>query len=131
MVNRKIAEELFARLSASDVPGVLDLLTDDATWLAAGRRELLPAAGTYDKRRLEKLFKAMLGQLKNGLKMTVKGVIAEGDKVSVEAESYGELANGRVYNQHYHFLIEFRDGKISAVREYLDTQHAHAVWYGN
>ena len=37
----------------------------------AGRREDLPAAGTYDKRRLEKLFKAMLGQLKSGLKMIV------------------------------------------------------------
>ena len=130
-MNRKIAEKLFERLSAGDVPGTLALLTDDATWLAAGRRELLPAAGTYDKRRLEKLFKAMLGQLKHGLKMTVKGMIAEGDKVALEAESYGELQNGRVYNQHYHFLIEFRDGKISAVREYLDTQHAHAVWYGN
>jgi hypothetical protein len=35
-----------------------------------------------------------------------------------------------VYNQLYHFLLEFRGGKICAVREYLDTQHAHAVWFG-
>ena len=61
--------------------------------------------------------------------MTVKGTIAEGERVAMEAESYGELTNGRVYNQHYHFVFEFRDGKISAVREYLDTQHAHAVWF--
>ncbi|HEX9730514.1 MAG TPA: hypothetical protein VGG06_00830 [Thermoanaerobaculia bacterium] len=26
-------------------------------------------------------------------------------------------------------LMEIRDGKISAVREYLDTQHALAVWF--
>jgi len=127
--NRKLAKDLFARLSAGDVAGALATLTDDATWLAAGRRELLPAAGIYDKRRLEKLFKAMLSQLKSGLKMTVKGMIAEGDRIALEAESYGELQNGRVYNQHYHFLIEFRGGRICAVREYLDTQHAHAVWY--
>jgi ketosteroid isomerase-like protein len=61
--------------------------------------------------------------------MTVKGMVAEGDRVAVEAESHGELANGRVYRQSYHFLFEFRGGRISAVREYLDTQHAHAVWY--
>ena len=127
--NRKLAKDLFARLSSGDVAGALATLTDDATWLAAGRRELLPAAGIYDKRRLEKLFKAMLGQLKSGLKMTVKGMIAEGDRIALEAESYGELQNGHVYNQHYHFLIEFRGGRICAVREYLDTQHAHAVWY--
>ena len=128
-MNRQVAEELFAKLSAGDVPGALATMTDDATWTAAGRRELLPAAGTYDKRRLEKLFNAMLGQLKNGLKMTLKGMVAEGDKLALEAESYGELRNGRIYNQHYHFLIEFRGGRICAVREYLDTQHAHAVWY--
>jgi uncharacterized protein len=128
--NRKVAEELFARLSAGDVPGALATMTEDATWLAAGRRELLPAAGTYNKERLARLFKAMLGQLKNGLRMRVKGVIADGDKLAVEAESYGELANGRVYNQQYSFVIEFRSGKICAVREYLDTQHAYDVWYG-
>ena len=128
-MNRKVAEELFARLGAGDIAGALATMTDDATWLIPGKRELNPVAGSYDKRRLEKLFKAMLGQLKSGLKMTVKGMIAEGDKLSLEAESYGELQNGRVYNQHYHFLLEFRDGRICAVREYLDTQHAHAVWY--
>ena len=61
--------------------------------------------------------------------MTIKDLIAEDNRVALEAESYGELMNGRVYNQHCGFVIEFRDGKISAVREYLDTQHAHAVWY--
>ena len=80
--------------------------------------------------RLEKLFNAMLGQLKSGLKMTLKGNgVAEGDKLSLEAESLGHLNNGRTYNQHYHFLIEFRGGKICAVREYLDTQHAYNVWH--
>jgi ketosteroid isomerase-like protein len=127
--NRKLAEKLFDCLSAGDVPGALATMTDDATWLAAGRRELLPAAGTYNKERLARLFNAMLGQLKSGLKMTLKGSIAEGDRLALEAESYGELKNGRVYNQRYSFVIEFRDGRICAVREYLDTQHAHAVWY--
>ena len=35
----------------------------------------------------------------------------------------GELRNGRIYNQEYHFSMTIRDGKISGVREYLDTQH--------
>jgi ketosteroid isomerase-like protein len=52
-----------------------------------------------------------------------------GDKVAVEVESYGELKNGRVYKQEYHPLITIRDGRISAVREYLDTQHVFATWF--
>jgi len=129
--NRKVADRLFACLTAGDVAGALATMTDDVTWVAAGRRELLPAAGTYTKERLARLFNAMLGRLQGGLRMTLKGAVAEGDKLALEAESYGELTNGRIYNQHYHFLIEFRDGKICAVREYLDTQHAHAVWYAS
>jgi ketosteroid isomerase-like protein len=62
-----------------------------------------------------------------GLKVTPKAITAEGDRVALEAESYGELANGKVYNNQYHVLMEIRNGKIQAVREYMDTQHAHAV----
>jgi ketosteroid isomerase-like protein len=60
--------------------------------------------------------------------MTVKSAIAEGDQLAVEVESEGDLKNGRQYRQQYHFAMQFRDGKICAVREYLDTQHAYDVW---
>jgi uncharacterized protein len=49
--------------------------------------------------------------------------------VALEVESDGELLNGRRYNQQYHFLLTVREGKISAVREYLDTQHVFATWF--
>ena len=126
--NKATVRELFDRFSNSDIDGVMDLLTDDATWLIPGKPELFPTAGPYSKERIARLFHRMLSQLPGGLKFTLESVIGEGDKVAVEAESYGELSNGRVYNQHYHFLMECRDGKICAIREYLDTQHAFAVW---
>jgi len=78
---------------------------------------------------MARLFHTMFDQLKGGLKMTVKSLIAEGDKVAVEVESWGELQNGRVYNNEYHFLMTIRDGKIHEVREYLDTQHVFATWF--
>ena len=127
--NRKVADQLFERLSAGDIPGALALLTDDVAWLVAGRREDLPTAGTYDKKRIEKLMSAMLGQMKTPMTFTLTGRVAEGDKVAVEAESVGHLKNGRTYTQHFPFLLEFRGGKICAVREYLDTIHAYNVWY--
>ena len=127
--NKQLAGELFARFTAGDIPGVLGMMTDDATWKIPGRKADLPTAGVHTKEKIARVFHAMLGELKGGaLKMTVKGAIAEGDQVAVEAESYGELKNGRIYSQQYHFLMTFRDGKISAVREYLDTQHAFLVW---
>jgi len=126
--NKRIAAELFARFSASDIAGVMGLMTPDATWRVPGKPELSRVAGIYDKDRVQRLFQRMLAQLKDGLKMTVIGSIAEGDQVAVEVESTGDLHNGREYRQQYHFLITFREGKISSVREYLDTHHAHDVW---
>ncbi len=127
-VNRQIVHDLFARFTASDIDGVMSLLTDNATWRVPGKPELNRAAGDYDKEKLRRLFDRMLSQLENGLTMTVLSTVAEGDRVAAEIESSGDLRNGRRYRQQYHFLIEFRDGKIASVREYLDTQHAWDVW---
>lgn len=127
--NKKTASEFFDCLNTNNVARVLDMMADDATWWIAGKPEHLPAAGVYNKEKIARLFYNMGEQFKNGIKMTVKNLIAEGDKVALEAESYGELKNGRIYNQQYHFLMTIRDGKIIEVREYLDTQHVFAVWF--
>ena len=127
--NKKVASELFDRFNENDIDGVLNMLADDATWWLPGKPGQIPLVGTQSKEQIARVFQNMGGRLKDGLKMTVKGLVAEGDKVAVEVESYGELKNGRVYNQEYHFLITIRDGKISEVREYLDTQHVLSVWF--
>src|SRR6185369_1031167 len=127
--NKRIATEFFARISASDIPGVLAMMADDATWWLAGKPGAAPIIGVQTKEQMERLFGVMMSQLESGLKMTVKSIVAEGDKVALEAESYGRLRNGRVYNQEYHFAMTIRGGKIVAVREYLDTQHTFATWF--
>ena len=127
--NKQLAAEFFARFNANDIAGALDAMTDDATWWIAGKPEQLPAAGVHRKDQIARLFHNMAGRLKNGLRMTVKSAIAEGDKVALEVESHGELHNGRIYSQEYHMLMTIRDGKVSAVREYLDTQHVFATWF--
>ena len=127
--NKRLVEQLFTRFGAGDVPGVLALLAEDATWKIPGKRPEMPTAGVLSKEKIARVFHAMVGELKSGLRMTLKNAVAEGDQLAVEAESWGELKNGRVYNNEYHFLMTFRDGKISAVREYLDTQHAFLTWF--
>jgi ketosteroid isomerase-like protein len=126
--NRATAQRFFELFSASDLDGVMALMTDDATWRIPGKKELTPTAGLYTKERIGRLFRRMLDNLTTGLQMTVISSIAEGNRVALEVTSSGDLKNGRLYRQEYHFLMEFRDGKISAVREYLDTQHAHDIW---
>jgi ketosteroid isomerase-like protein len=127
--NKQLTAEFFARFSANDIAGVLDTMTDDATWWIAGKPGLAPTAGVKSKAQIARVFDRLLGQLKNGLKMTVKGSIAEGDQVAVQLESYGELKNGGIYNNEYHTLVTFRGERICAVLEYMDTQHVFATFF--
>lgn len=129
--NKATCARLFERFSAGDVPGVLALMADDASWWLPGKPGQLPVVGTRSKAQIARLFQAMESQLEGPLAMTVKSAIAEGDEVAMEVESLGRLKNGRTYNQEYHFRIVLRDGKISAVREYLDTLHVQAVWFAD
>jgi len=127
--NKQIAREFFSRFSANDIAGALDTMAEDASWWIAGKPGSTPVAGIQSKTQIARIFYRMVEQATDGLRMTVKGMTAEADRVALEIESYGKLENGRIYNQEYHTLMVIRDGKISAVREYLDTQHVFEVWF--
>jgi uncharacterized protein len=127
--NKRIARSFFERLNARDVPGALDVLSDDVSYWIIGRRETIPSAGTHNKERMARIFAAMMERLENGMDMSVKNAIAEGDQVALEVEGYGPLKNGRVYNNQYHILMRIRGNKIVEVHEYLDTQHVYETWY--
>ena len=47
--------------------------------------------------------------------------------VAVEAETLGTRADGKIYNNRYHYLVIVRDGMICERREYLDTIHANEL----
>ena len=125
--NKSVVLGFFENFSAGKAEEALGMMTDDATWWIAGNFEL---SGTKTKAEFAEVAKGLGEAMPNGLKITPKGITAEGDRVAVEAESYGELANGKVYNNQYHFMIEMQDGKIQAVREYLDTIHAKEILVG-
>ncbi len=76
---------------------------------------------------IEPLMGGILGAFPNGLRFTIEGMTAEGDRVAIEAESHGEHESGRVYHNQYHFLMVIRDGRIQEFKEYLDTEHAREV----
>lgn len=125
--NKQAVTEFMKVFSGGDVDTILDSMTDDATWWVAGT---IPGiSGTKDKAG----FGAMLGGIAEStttgaITLTPLAFTAEGERVAVETESYAELKNGRVYNNLYHFVFTVRDGKIASVKEFLDTEHATAVF---
>jgi ketosteroid isomerase-like protein len=126
--NKSIVREFLDVFSTGDVPRILERLHDDATWAVLGKVEGF--AGTRSKAEMGTLLEGVVTMYKAGaLRLTPRELTAEGDRVVVEAEGYGELTNGRVYNPQYVLVFEIADGKVKRVREYLDTQHAFDIFF--
>jgi len=60
----------------------------------------------------------MAAQMVSPLKIWIVSMMGEDDKVAVEAKSHGEMKNGKLYENAYHFLFKLRNGKICNCREY-------------
>ena len=122
-INKARVRKFLDSFSNGSVPRILENLHEDALWWVPGT---LPGlSGSYTMAQISELLAPMGTLYKPGtLRVTPLEMTAENDRVAVEASSYAELHNGRIYNNSYHFLFELRDGKISQVKEYMDTHHA-------
>jgi ketosteroid isomerase-like protein len=126
--NKAVANEFLRVFSSGDVPAILDRLDDGATWWVSGKAEGF--AGTKSKEEMGKLLEGVVTVYKAGaLQVKPVAMIAEGDRVVVEVEAYGELTNGRVYNPESVWILQVKGDKVTSVREYLDTQHAQEVFF--
>lgn len=93
-------------------------------------RDSFPVAGDLSKAEFIEHMNRFHSSIPHGIQITVGGFTAEGDRVAVEAKSRAVLANGNTLEQVYHFLFEIKDGRVVAVREYIDTAHALAAFNG-
>jgi ketosteroid isomerase-like protein len=127
--NKAIVAQFFEIFSSGDVPALLEALADGGSWWVSGRLEGM--SGRYDKASFGPLVEGTKAIYKSGsLSITPVSMICEGECVAVEATGFAELADGRTYSPHYHFLVTLRDGKVFEVREYMDTQHAKETFFG-
>jgi uncharacterized protein len=62
--------------------------------------------------------------------LTFQHFHADGEWGTVEATMAATLANGNHYINDYCFVLEFRDGLIHRVREYVDTARGHRMIFG-
>lgn len=124
--NKRVARQLVEGLGAGDGAQAFDQLHEDAVWTVMADPVVFPVLGSMSKTSFASHIRAFLGALPTGIQVTVTGITAEGNRVAVEAKSVAALPNGKVLNQVYHFLFEFRDNLVIAAREYIDTAHAVA-----
>jgi ketosteroid isomerase-like protein len=119
---RRVVLDFVDRINAGDVAAALALVDEDATWWLPPS---LPVAGGLHRGRDAILHDFMLpvGMLfaEGRPAIDVRGTTVEGGRVAVEWVARATSHAGVPYENHYHVLFEVRDGRIRAVREYMDA----------
>lgn len=118
--NKRIARAYLEALGRGDLEASQGLLAEDAQWIIPQDPDLSPLAGAYDKAGVARLLSGLTKVLPEGVKFTVIGETAEGDRVALEVVSQANSSAGPMSNR-YHFLFVIRDGKIVLGKEYADS----------
>lgn len=126
--NEQLVRSFFETLSTGDLERVRLLLHEQATWTPMGTG--IPGAGGAKGRDaiINDFLAPVRGMFEEGdPKVKVNTVISKGSLVACETQGLGRLKNGKQYNNRYAWMIEIKDDKIFAVREYMDTYHVSTL----
>ena len=119
--NVRIVKDFFAAIGRGDEQGLLALAAEDIEWIIPG--EDWPLAGTH---RGHAGLAKVLQKASNEVEMTYLAppeFVAQGDRVLVVGFATGRVkATNRTFKDDWVFDVTVRDGKVTKIREYIDTQ---------
>ena len=119
--NVQIVKDFFVALGSGDKRGLLALAAKDIEWIIPG--EGWPLAGTY---RGHAELVAVLKKASKEVEMkypTPPEFVAQGDRVLVVGFATGRIkATNKTFQDDWVFDITVRDGKVTNIQEYIDTQ---------
>jgi ketosteroid isomerase-like protein len=126
--NEQIVRSFFETLSSGNLERIRSLFHEQATWavMVTG----IPGAG--EKKGRNAIIDEFLGPIRGMFvdgdpKVKIERTIAQGPFVATEARGIGQLKNGKKYDNRYVFVIEIKDDKIFALREYMDSYHVSTL----
>jgi uncharacterized protein len=119
--NVQVVKDFFAAMGGGDRQSLLALVADDIEWIIPG--EDWPLAGTHRGH-------AGLADLLQKASDTVETsfpkppeFVAQGDRVLVVGFATGKVkATNKTFDDDWVFAITVRNGKVTNIREYVDTQ---------
>ena len=118
--NKQLIRDAFEAWSRGDGRAFFKLVADDVRWTVIGST---PISGTYhSKREFREVVRRLSERFTTELKVTVRDVFADGDKVAIQFESHAQGKNGTPYDQTYCWVTRLADGRVREVIAYLDTE---------
>jgi len=119
--NVQIVKDAFAAIGRGDMQGLLALSAEDIEWIIPG--EDWPLAGTRRGHAgLADLFQTQSESMETTF-MEPREFVAQGDRVLVVGFARGRVkATNKTWEDDWVFAITVRNGKLTSIREYIDTQ---------
>src|ERR1017187_5626095 len=119
--NLQIVKDLLAAMGRGDKQGLLALVANDIEWIIPG--EDWPLAGTYRGHAgLADLLQKASERVETSFPEPPE-FVAQGDRVLVIGFARGKIkATNRTFEDDWVFAITVRNGKVTNIREYIDTQ---------
>jgi uncharacterized protein len=119
--NVQIVKDFFAAMGSSDKHGLLALSAGDIEWIIPGKH--WPLAGTHRGHTgLAELLQKASKELETSFPEPPE-FVAQGDRVLVVGFATGKIkATNKTFEDHWVFAITVRNGKVTKIREYIDTQ---------
>ncbi len=118
--NVQTVKDFFAALGSGDKQRLLALVAEDIQWIIPGQD--WPLAGTHRGHQglAEVLQKASEMEISSP---TPSEYVAQGDRVLMIGFATGKVkATNRKFEDHFVFAMTVRNGKVTNIREYVDTQ---------
>jgi len=119
--NIQTVKDFFAALGSGDKQRLLSLVVEDIEWIVPG--EDWPLAGTH---RGHAGLADVLQKASEEVEMTYPEppeFVAQGDRVLVVGVATGKIkATNKPFKDNWVFDITVRNGKVTKIREYIDTQ---------
>lgn len=118
--SRAVVQRWLELAGSGDVDGAFALFADDAVWSNIGTTRF---SGDFVGRDdiLERLITPLFAELEAGISSELEAVIADGERVVVLSRGSAAKRDGTAYNNTYAQIFTVRGGRITAVREYMDT----------
>jgi len=119
--NVQIVKNFFAAMGSGDKQGLLGLSAENIEWIIPG--EHWPLAGTHrGHAELAALLQKASEMLETSYPKPAE-FVAQGDRVLVVGLATGRIkATNRTFEDNWVFDITVRNGKVTNIREYIDTQ---------
>jgi uncharacterized protein len=118
--NVQTVKDFFAAIGGGDKQGLLALVAEDIEWIVPG--EDWPLAGTHrGHAELADLLETASKTMETSTEP--REFVAQGDRVLVVGFAKGKVkATNKTFEDDWIFAITVRDGKLTNIREYVDTQ---------